>query len=278
MRADKTGRIDQGKFNFLENLLVFRTMEDLSVPPESSVSFRISREEHDEGVCLLIHIDNQAHPVFDADEARPDYLAVYLHGSGCICTIIEMKSKAGKNLKHGLEQIKTLADKLRHEFGECLPKRFDMHIQGIQLSQFNSEVPGETIAQMAAKGLTILPIQYSNRAELFPYISQRNTLKTRFTNNPRRPAQQGPLEHLLSRSSLSDRLVSPQTMSEKGLCVSYVLSEEDEAATLIVRAKRCIFLINERTTTHADRIRQDIENNGLQEKFLVEALVIENIA
>ena len=109
MKADKKGKIDQEKFNFLENLLIFRTMEELSVPPESSVSFRIGREEADSGICLLIHIDDQAYPIFEADESRPDYLAIYLHGSGCICTIIEMKSKSGKNLKHGVEQIKVLA-------------------------------------------------------------------------------------------------------------------------------------------------------------------------
>jgi len=277
MRADKKGRIDREKFNFLESLLVFRTMEILRVPAESSVSFGITRQEEDSGVCLLIHIDNQQFPLFESGEVRPDYLAVYLHGGGCICTIIEMKSRAGRNLKHGLEQIKTLADRLKREFSECLPRKFDMHVQGILLSQFNAEVPGALIAQMAASGLTILPIQYGNRAELFPYISQRNTLKTKFINSRRHQADQGPLEHLLSCASLQNRLIEPQTASERGLCISYVLSEEDEAATLTVRKKRCVFLIDEVSTRHADRIRRDIENNGLQEKFLVEALEAKNI-
>lgn len=56
---------------------------------------------------------------------RPDYLAVYLHG--CICTIIEMKSKGSRDLKHGLTQIKALADRLKQEFRECLPPRFQLH-------------------------------------------------------------------------------------------------------------------------------------------------------
>ena len=168
-------------------------------------------------------------------------------------------------------------DRLKREFGACLPRRFDMHVQGILLSQFNSEVPGQLIAQMAAKGLTILPIQYSNRAELFPYVSQLNTIKTRFVNNPRRPVPQSPIESMLSHSSLRDRVIAAEEASGRSLCISYLLSDQDEAAALIVRNKHCVFLIKEEGTTHAERLRQDIVANGLQEKFLVEALEAEEV-
>ena len=271
LRADKEGNISS-QFNFLENLLVFRTMEELSVPPESSVKFRITRTEADAGICLLIHIDNQKYPLFESHEARPDYLAVYLHGNGCICTIIEMKSKDGKNLKHGLEQIKSLADRLRQEFSECLPKKFRLHIQGILLSQFNSQVPGKLIEEMAAKGLTILTMQSNSRAELFPYISQINAAKTKPTNDSRSPTSQSPLEKMLSRDSLKKRLIEPQTAEERGLCISYILSDLDEFVTLTVRNKRCTFVISEEGTAYAELIQNDIAANGLEEKFLVEAL------
>ena len=82
----------------------------MSVPAESGVKFSISRQRGEPGIYLLIHIDNQRFPVFEADVPRPDYLALYFHGSGCLCTIIEMKSKDNKKLEHGLEQIKSLAD------------------------------------------------------------------------------------------------------------------------------------------------------------------------
>lgn len=281
LKADKKGDIDQNLFSFLENLLIFRTLEELTVPRESSVKFRITREKAEQGICLLIHIDNQAYPIFEAQESRPDYLAIYLHGDGCICTIIEMKSRAGKNLKHGLEQISVLADKLKQEFKRCLPRKFKLHIQGILLSQFNSEVPNELIIRMAQEGLTILSVQYSHRAELFPYISQKNivisqkdTPRTKFVNIPRHPCRQNPIEQMMSCMSLRKRLTEPQTAAEKNFCISYVLSNKYEFATLTVKKDRCVFLVTEEGTTHSELIKQDIEANGLQDKF--EVVLVEN--
>ena len=126
LRANKEGGIDASQFSFLENLLVFRTLPILSVPAESGVKFSISRQEGESGICLLIHIDKQRFPIFEADVPRPDYLALYFHGSGCICTIIEMKSKDNKKLEHGLEQIKSLADRLKAEFKKHLPRAFEL--------------------------------------------------------------------------------------------------------------------------------------------------------
>ena len=248
-------------------------MEELVVPPESSVKFRISREETDEGICLLIHIDNQAYPLFEADEARPDYLAIYLHGSGCICTIIEMKSKANRNLKHGLEQIKALADKLKQEFRLHLPPQFKLDIQGILLCQYNADVPRVLIEKMSQQGLTILPAPCNSRAELFPYISQKNELDKGFKNNLRHPAEQSAVEALLSKSSLRVRIAETAEISPKpSLQISYALPERDEYATLTIRNKRCVFLVKEVGTLQTERLRQDIEKNGLQQKFLVEAV------
>ena len=190
-RANKDGKINTTLFNFLENLLVFRTLADLSVPPESSVKFRISRQEGEPGICLLIHVDDEMFPIVDADVPRPDYLALYLHGDGCICTIIEMKSTHSRELKHGLEQIKSLADRLKNEFTEHLPPRFKLSIQGILLCQTNAQVPSSLIQKMANDGLTIFPAQCNSRAELYPYTSQKNDLKKRFENVPRSPALQG---------------------------------------------------------------------------------------
>lgn len=253
-------------------------MEEFSVPPESGVEFCIYREEADEGICLLIHIDNQKYPLFEAEEARPDYLAIYLHGNGCICTIIEMKSKSGKNLKHGLEQIRVLSDRLKQEFQEHLPPQFRLHIQGILLCQYNADVPRVLIEKMSHQGLTILPAPCNSRAELFPYISQKNELIKGFRNKPRHPAEQSPVEALLSTASLSKRVPEPESAARQqaapGLQISYVLSDKDEYVTLITRGKNCVFLVSEEGIEHSEQLRQDIEKNGLQQKFLVEALPI----
>lgn len=145
--ADKSGKINTNVFNFVENLLVFRTMEILSVQPESGVKFRISRQD-DPGICLLIHVDNKCFPVVDEGVSRPDYLAIYLHGDHCICTIIEMKSTAEKNLKHGVEQIKTLAGLLKSEFKIQLPRNLELTVQGILLCSANAGVPNALISQV----------------------------------------------------------------------------------------------------------------------------------
>ena len=254
-------------------------MPELTVPPESSVKFHITRQASERGVCLLIHIDSQDDPIFEAQEARPDYLAVYLHGNGCICTIIEMKSKGGRELKHGLTQIKTLADRLRQEFRHCLPPRFRLHIQGILLCQPNADVPGARMAQMAREGLTIVPVQSAHRAELFPYISRLNTLpQTPFKDASRSPDDPSPLESMLSRCSLRVRL--PLSEADAGaaakrfaaLHLCYAVPKPAGDVTWTTRGRHCVLLVREAGTALTESLRRDVERNGLDDKFLVEAI------
>lgn len=274
LRANKKGDINTSIFNFLENLLVFRTLEDLSVPVESGVKFRISRQENDPGICLLIHIDNLRFPIID-DGPRPDYLAIYLHGTGCICTIIEMKGHSEKNLKHGLSQISALADRLKGEFKNHLPSRFRLYIQGLLLCPFNSQVPSSLIQSMSASGLTIFPALCNDRAELYPYISQKIELKNKFENKLRHPAPPKLLEKMISQDTLKKRvtegLPSARLSQGNGLHIDFVLSDQDEYATLITRNKKCVFIIHEQGDKYRQELQADIDANGLGEKFDVEA-------
>ncbi len=278
LRANKDGNINTALFNLLENLLVFRTLEELSVPAESSVKFRISRQEGEPGICLLIHVDEQMFPVVEADVLRPDYLALYLHGDGCICTIIEMKSTDNKKLRHGLEQIKSLADRLKTEFEEHLPARFRLTIQGILLCQVNAQVPNPLIQKMAKDGLTIYPAQCNSRAELYPCISQKNDLKKRFENVPRSPAPQGPVEEMMSRNTLSKRLsdnlskARPGAGAGAGLHINFILSDTEEYATLMTRGRKCVFVVKEQGDEHQQKLLRDIAANGLENKFDVEPM------
>ena len=274
LRANKDGNIDTSQFNFLENLLVFRTLEKMTVPAESGVKFSISRQAGEAGICLLIHVDHQRFPIVEANVLRPDYLALYFYGSGCLCTIIEMKSTDNKKLEHGLEQIKSLADRLKAEFKEHLPRGFELKVQGLLLCQINAQVPGPKIEKMAKEGLTIFPAQCNDRAELYPYISKTNDLKSRFVNKPcRNPAGRGPVEQMMSCDTLSRRLPdkSAKAQLETGLHINFALSE-DEYAVLATRAKKCVFFVKEHGEEHRRRLEADIAANGLQSKFDVEPL------
>jgi len=280
LRADKSGPINTALFNFLENLLVFRTMKELSVPAESGVVFRITRQKGETGICLLLHVDEQLFPIVEKDVPRPDYLALYLHGDGCLCTIIEMKSTAGKNLKHGLDQIKTFADRLQKEFREHLPRGFRLHVQGILLCPFNADVPRILIEKMAAGGLTILPAQYDHRAELFPYISKKNDLKKhdpkkeRYKHEARSPDTPSPVEKMMSQDTLRRRV--PDELTKKrpgdgagqGLHINFALSDT-EYAVLMTEGKRCVFVVCENSDTYLRKLQADIEAQGLEGKFAV---------
>jgi hypothetical protein len=72
----KKNKLDWQKFNFLENLLIFCTVPDRIAPPESGVSFRITKPEKD-SVCILFKTDRQKDPlVRDQNQKRPDYLSL----------------------------------------------------------------------------------------------------------------------------------------------------------------------------------------------------------
>ena len=127
---------------------------------------------------------------------------------------------------------------------------------------------------MAKEGLTIFPAQCNDRAELYPYISKENDLKSRFENKPcRNPADRGPIEQMMSCDTLSKRLSdkSAEARSEAGLHINFVLSE-DEYAVLATRAKRCVFFVKEQREEHRRRLEADIAANGLQSKFGVEPM------
>lgn len=246
------------------------------MPSESGVKFRISREAGEPGICLLVKIDHATDPIFAEGEWRPDYLAVYLHGKGCICTIIEMKGKGGEDNKHGLEQIQALAERLKQEFATHLPRRFRLDIQGILLSATGAQTPVPRIKEIEKQGLTILSIKCDTRAELFPYISKKNRVGEAYQNQTRHPADFGLIERLLATQALHVRMPDALTQARdadgtrSGLHIQYVLPGGNDCATLLTRGKSCVFALREGETGHAERLRRDLENNGLQHKFLVE--------
>lgn len=246
------------------------------MPVESGVKFRISREVGEHGICLLIKIDHETDPIFAEGEWRPDYLAVYLHGRGCLCTIIEMKGKGGEDNKHGLEQIQALAERMKQEFTTHLPRRFQLDIQGILLSATGAQTPVPRIKEMEKQGLTILSLKCDTRAELFPYISKRNRVGEAFQNQRRHPTSFGLIEGLLATQALHIRMPDVLTQAQdadgtrSGLHIQYVLPGGNEYVTLLTRGKNCVFALRESAGDFADTLRRDLESSGLQHKFFVE--------
>ena len=275
--ASKLNKIDRSHFNLLENLLIFKVLDNLSVPAESGVEFRISRNETDEqGICLLIRIDDSKDPVVANHELRPDYLSLYLSGEKCICTIIEMKGRGEEDAGHGLEQIKAFYYKLRLELKKHLSAKFEIEIQGILLTAYGSQVPAPKIAKLRQEGLTVLPVQYNNRAELFPYISKRVDLTERYAHrNCRQPRKFSELEGIFSSCAMSSSI---EPRSEKigmgafnGIHVDYALSH-DGYATLTARNREIKLTVSTQDQTRFDRIRDDLEASGLDSKILLERI------
>ena len=74
----KKNKLDWQKFNFLENLLIFCTVPNRIAPPESGVSFRITKPEKD-SVCILFKTDRREDPlVTNQKQKRPDYLSLFI--------------------------------------------------------------------------------------------------------------------------------------------------------------------------------------------------------
>jgi hypothetical protein len=246
----KTTRLNWQTFNFLENLLIFCVHPERQVPRESGVQFRITIPESKHCLCLIFKIDRESDPLIKTGR-RPDYLVLYIENSRCICTIVEMKGVEEKNNKHGVAQIKALHDRLLNEIGKCLPNRFKPHIQGILLTPFNADIPRQAILDARKNGLTVLPLQYQDKAELFPYISKENEIAERYCHQTIKPCRSSAnsLEDILTHKSLPKRLdddfcrqlrPNPNAQCSEAVYVNYALDDDDYYAALFADKEKCV--------------------------------------
>lgn len=276
-RRDAAEKLDWSQFNLLENLLVFCAVPTRSVPQESGVCFQIASKVKEDGVCVLFHIDRGPDSLLGADAIRPDYLVVHATRDECICTIVEMKGTHGKEGEHGIEQMKVLRDRLRKEIGEHLPSRCKVHFQGILLTPFNAQVPLPQITREASAGFTILPLQYNERAELYPYIRTRNELgaakgrAARYEHQrlPRHAPELNPIEDLLVRGAQRKRIEDefhvacgqPRTAKGRtGIYLNYARPGEkpDEYAALATTKKEAVLAFR-RGKNGSTKLRQQVE-------------------
>ncbi|MFS8066027.1 MAG: hypothetical protein ACMG6S_06620 [Byssovorax sp.] len=172
----KRDRLNWTLFNSLENLLVFCIQSGRSAPQESGVHFHISSRIKEDGISLLFKVDRQRDSLIRQDSVRPDYLFMHLTSRSWIFTIIEMKGRDEKKLEHGMDQIKKGREWIAKWLDDNLPGAAKKSIvyQGILLTPSNAQIPPmKMLRRSADSGLTILPLQYHHKAELYRYVRKK---------------------------------------------------------------------------------------------------------
>lgn len=264
--AAKQDELNWSLFHFLENLLVFCAMGTRSVPPESGVQFQISSKIKSDGICLLFRVDRRHDPLMPAAGLKPDYLTVHVTSERCLCTIIEMKGRDEKNLEHGVDQIKALRDRLHDEVREHLPTACKIKFQGILLAPHNAQLPLPRLAKEARAGLTILPIRYTHKAELYPYVRKLNAIAEQYEHMmlPRDKDELNPVEALLARCALPVRIDDPfrarhmrPRQGRSGIYLNYVRPSgpADEYGVLVANSDRAVVAAPAPASSFVDEIR-----------------------
>ncbi|MDB9484968.1 hypothetical protein PN492_00060 [Dolichospermum circinale CS-537/01] len=242
---DKKDKLDWQNFNFLENLLVFCTVPGRIVPKESGVHFKITLDSQNKSLCILFEIDRRNDPLIKNQALkRPDYMSLYIDSNSCICTIIEMKGKNHNSLENGIKQILQLKEILQNEISDHLPTKFKIKCQGILLTPYNSQIPFKKIAELAANGFIILPIQYDHKAELYPYVSKLNKITDKYNHQEITESMALLIEEILTKKALPKRIEDDYysrnfviKRDRKGIYINYLLPDETDYITLLSNTK-----------------------------------------
>jgi hypothetical protein len=265
---DKKDKLDWQNFNFLENLLVFCTVPGRSVPKESGVHFRITLDSENQAICILFEIDRRNDPLIRNQALkRPDYMSLYLDSNSCICTIIEMKGKNHNSLENGIEQILKLKEILQTEISNHLPSKLKIKYQGILLTPYNSQPPLKKIAEIASNGFIILPIQYNNKAELFPYVSRKNEIteiSKKYNHQEITESTALLIEEILTKRALPKRIPDDYYSSNflvgndrEGIYINHLLPNDSDYITLLSNTKYTEINIDE--NEYKENIKNELE-------------------
>lgn len=281
----KQDKLDWHKFNFLENLLVFCVLPEKSVPKESGVHFRITPRTCADSLCLLFKIDRGKDSLFADDEIKPDYMVLFLQNNFWLFTIIEMKGTTEKGIKHGIEQIKALRDKLRNELRDNFPNNFRLKFQAIILSPPTTQTPDKLIAKENSNDFVIKPLQYHHKAELFDYISQEIKLTTKRYKHEEIKRADKPLftEYVLSNCALPERLNDDfctanedKATNKEGIYINYAFPECEDYAALAIDNNGMKIAVKEAEEIIKEQIQADLKSIGLQTPRHFEIEKIEN--
>ena len=275
---DKKDKLDWQNFNFLENLLVFCTVPGRSVPKESGVHFRITLDSQNKSLCILFEIDRRSDPLIkNRALKRPDYMSLYLDSNSCICTIIEMKGKNHNSLENGIEQILKLKEILQTEISNHLPSKLEIKYQGILLTPYNSQPPLKKIAEIASNGFIILPIQYNNKAELFPYVSRKNEIteiSKKYNHQEITESTALLIEEILTKRALPKRIPDDYYSSNflvgndrEGIYINYLLPDATNYITLLSNTKFTEINIDE--NEYKENIKNELEALNLINRLAI---------
>ena len=275
---DKKDKLDWQNFNFLENLLVFCTVPGRSVPKESGVHFRITLDSQNKSLCILFEIDRRSDPLIkNRALKRPDYMSLYIDSNSCICTIIEMKGKNHNSLENGIEQILKLKEILQNEISDHLPPKLKFQFQGILLTPYNSQIPSKKIAELVAKDFIILPIQYDNKAELYPYVSKKNKLteiSKKYNHQEITESTALLIEKILTKRALPKRIPDDYYSSNflvgndrEGIYINYLLPNDSDYITLLSNTKYTE--INMQESKNKEEIKDDLVLLNLINRWLL---------
>jgi hypothetical protein len=278
---DKKDKLDWQNFNFLENLLVFCTVPGRSVPKESGVHFRITLDSQNKSLCILFEIDRRSDPLIKNQALkRPDYMSLYIDSNSCICTIIEMKGKNHNSLENGIEQILKLKEILQNEISDHLPPKLKFQFQGILLTPYNSQPPLKKIAEIASNGFIILPIQYNNKAELFPYVSRKNEIteiSKKYNHQEITESTALLIEEILTKRALPKRIPDDYYSSNflvgndrEGIYINYLLPNDSDYITLLSNTKFTEINIDE--NEYKENIKNELEALNLINRLVIKFL------
>ncbi|NCR10081.1 hypothetical protein [Microcystis aeruginosa] len=266
----KKNKLDWQKFNFLENLLIFCTVPDRIAPPESGVSFRITKSEEN-SVCILFKTDRQKDPlVRDQNQKRPDYLSLFIQNGLLLLTIIEMK-----NSTKTIDQIINFRDILKKEIAAHATTKLKYKLQAILLTPYNANIPQKAIEEEAEKGFIILPIQYNFKAELYPYVSKTyskaDLSKINYIHDEQHQESDCLLiENLLARQALDKRKQDnyysckfTPAKNRQGIYIDYQVSSDRDWITLLTdpQGKKVqLAYCSDDSQSSIDQIQEEIKN------------------
>ncbi|NCQ94207.1 MAG: hypothetical protein EWV75_11370 [Microcystis wesenbergii Mw_QC_S_20081001_S30D] len=271
----KKNKLDWQKFNFLENLLIFCTVPNRIAPPESGVSFRITKPEKD-SVCILFKTDRREDPlVRNQKQKRPDYLSLFIQNGLLLLTIIEMKGTNKNSTSTGIEQITTFRDILKQEIADHVTSKLKYKLQAILLTPYNADIPRKAIKEEEEKGFIILPIQYKDKAELYPYVSKIHSKADLSKKNYSHDEQHKEsdcllIENLLARQA-SDKRKQDNYYSCKftpakdrqGIYIDYQVSSDRDLITLLTdpQGKKVqLAYCSDDSQSSIDQIQEEIKN------------------
>jgi hypothetical protein len=271
----KKNKLDWQKFNFLENLLIFCTVPARIAPPESGVSFRITKSEEN-SVCILFKIDRREDPlVRDQNQKRPDYLSLFIQNGLFLLTIIEMKGTNKNSTSTGIEQITTFRDILKKEIAAHATTKLKYKLQAILLTPYNANIPQKAINKEAEKGFIILPIQYNFKAELYPYVSKTyskaDLSKINYIHDEQHQESDCLLIEKLLAKQASDKRKQDNyylckfnpTKDRQGIYIDYQVSSDRDLITLLTdpQGKKVqLAYCSDDSQSSIDQIQEEIKN------------------